>query len=339
MTDEPSPLLELDSVTKTFGSLRAVDGVSLAVRAGTTLGIVGESGCGKSTLARLVLGLERPTGGRLLFEGRPYPRAARRLRPIRRRIGFVFQDPYDSLDPRFTIRKLLDEPLRAHGLPRDDERLRGLLRDTGMEGVSLDAYPAELSGGQRQRIGVARALAAEPDLVVCDEPTSALDVSVQAQILNLLLDLQERRGLTYLFISHDLEVVRRMSDEIVVMYAGAVMEHGPTARVTAAPRHPYTQMLLAALPAARPAERRPERLAAAAADPPTGERPVAAAAPEVTASTCPFAPRCPRNQARCWSERPPLAPVGDHLAACHYPVTDEREPGAAVPGNPRPAHA
>jgi ABC-type glutathione transport system ATPase component len=247
-----APLLELEGVRKEFGPLRAVDDVSLTVTAATTVGVVGESGCGKSTLARLVLGLERPSAGRLRFAGQPYPRGARRLRPIRRRIGFVFQDPYDSLDPRFTIRKLLDEPLRAHRLPRGDDRLLELLRDVGMDGVSLDAYPAELSGGQRQRIGIARALAPDPDLVVCDEPTSALDVSVQAQILNLLLDLQRDRGFAYLFISHDLEVVRRMSDELVVMQAGAIVERGPAAAVCAAPQHEYTRTLLAAAPTGEP---------------------------------------------------------------------------------------
>src|SRR4051794_39272681 len=233
---EPAALLELDGVSKSFGAVTAVDGVSLTLERGRTLGVVGESGCGKSTLARLILGLERPSAGELRFEGRPYPRAARALRPLRRRVTMVFQDPYDSLDPRFRLRSLIDEPLRAHGLPRDDARLHSLLESVGMGGADLDTFAVEYSGGQRQRIGIARALACEPDLVVCDEPTSALDVSVQAQILNLLLDLQRERGLAYLFISHDLEVVRRVSDEVAVMYAGAVVERGPTVDVTANPQ-------------------------------------------------------------------------------------------------------
>jgi ABC-type glutathione transport system ATPase component len=247
-----APILELEDVSKSFGGTVALDGVSLALRPGRTLGVVGESGCGKTTLARVIMGLEPPDRGTLRFAGAPYPR---RLRSLRRRVTMVFQDPYDSLDPRFTVRSLLDEPLRAHGLPRDDERLQALLESVGMAGADLDAYPAEYSGGQRQRLGIARALAPEPDVVVCDEPTSALDVSVQAQILNLLLDLQRGRDLAYLFISHDLEVVRRVSDEIAVMYAGRVVEQGPARELTANPQHAYSRQLLAAVPAAHPASR------------------------------------------------------------------------------------
>jgi ABC-type glutathione transport system ATPase component len=253
---DPAPIVELDRVSKTFGAVVALDEVSLALVPGRTLGVVGESGCGKSTLARVIMGLERPTGGQVRFRGRAYPRRPRGLRELRRRVTMVFQDPYDSLDPRFTLRKLLDEPLRAHRLPRDDARLRALLESVGMGGADLGSYATEYSGGQRQRIGIARALAPEPDLVICDEPTSALDVSVQAQILNLLLDLQRERGLGYLFISHDLEVVRRVSDEVAVMCAGEVVERGPAADVTAHPQHPYTQRLLAAVPVVHPSERR-----------------------------------------------------------------------------------
>jgi ABC-type glutathione transport system ATPase component len=249
------PLLEVDGLSKSYGPTAALDGVSLALRPGRTLGVVGESGCGKTTLARVILGLERPSAGHVRFAGQPYPRRRAGLRALRRRVTMVFQDPYDSLDPRFTLRSLLDEPLRAHGLPRDDDRLNALLESVGMGGADLGSYPAEYSGGQRQRIGIARALAPEPDLVVCDEPTSALDVSVEAQILNLLLELQSERGLAYLFISHDLEVVRRMSDEIAVMHAGRVVEHGPAAEVTSNPQDPYARQLLAAVPASHPARR------------------------------------------------------------------------------------
>jgi ABC-type glutathione transport system ATPase component len=255
MSEAEPPLLELEGVRQRFGRTLALDDVSLAVRAGTTLGVVGESGSGKTTVARVVVGLERPREGVVRFRGSPYPRGGRDLRRLRRQVAMIFQDPYDSLDPRFTLRHLIDEPLRAQGLPRGDDRLAELLRSVGMEGASLDSYPAEYSGGQRQRIGIARALASEPDLLVCDEPTSALDVSVQAQILNLLLDLQRERGLTYLFISHDLDVVRRMSDELVVMHQGRVIESGPTATVCEEPSHPHTRALLGAAPVAHPAQR------------------------------------------------------------------------------------
>jgi ABC-type glutathione transport system ATPase component len=250
------PLIELCDVHKHYRSVHALDGVSLSIMPGETLGMVGESGCGKSTVARLALGLERPTRGELRFRGRAYPKRTRRLKSVRRHIGIVFQDPYDSLDPRFTLQRIVDEPLRAHGLPHDPKRIAALLTSVGMEHAPLDSYPGEYSGGQRQRIGIARALALEPELVVCDEPTSALDVSVQAQILNLLLQLQRERGLAYLFISHDLEVVRRMSDRLAVIYAGQIVETGDAARITAAPRHPYTRTLLEAVPATRPSERR-----------------------------------------------------------------------------------
>jgi ABC-type glutathione transport system ATPase component len=272
MTDV-DPLLELRDVHKHYRSVRALRGVSIEIRPGETLGMVGESGSGKSTVGRLVLGLERPTSGSLQFAGRPYPRTARSLRAIRRRIGIVFQDPYDSLDPRFTLRQIIDEPLRTHGLRSGDDRIAELLTSVGMENADPDSHPTTYSGGQRQRIGIARALALEPDLIVCDEPTSALDVSVQAQILNLLLALQRERNLAYLFISHDLEVVRRMSDRIAVIREGEVVETGPAATVTAAPQHPYTRALLDAVPATRPSERHVDR--DDSADPPVAA-PVAA---------------------------------------------------------------
>lgn len=249
------PLLELCDVHKHYRSVRALRGVSIEIRPGETLGMVGESGSGKSTVGRIVLGLERPTSGALRFAGRPYPRTTRGMRAVRRRIGIVFQDPYDSLDPRFTLRQIIDEPLRTHGLPSGEARIAELLTSVGMENADPDSYPTTYSGGQRQRIGIARALALQPDLIVCDEPTSALDVSVQAQILNVLLTLQRERNLAYLFISHDLEVVRRMSDRIAVIREGEVVEAGSAAQVTSAPQHRYTRALLEAVPATRPSER------------------------------------------------------------------------------------
>ena len=309
---DAEPLIELHDVRKHYHSVRALDGVSLSIMPGETLGVVGESGCGKSTIARLAVGLERPTGGELRFRGKTYPKSTRGLKSVRRQLGIVFQDPYDSLDSRFTLRRIIDEPLRAHGLPHDREKIEELLTSVGMENAPLNSYPGEYSGGQRQRIGIARALALEPELVVCDEPTSALDVSVQAQILNLLLELQRERGLAYLFISHDLEVVRRMSDRLAVIYAGKIVETGQAAQLTANPTHPYTCALLDAVPATRPSERRTET-----------SKPLAElVSAEQTA--CPFAPRCPRRGEICVTEEPELEPRGDRLVACHFPVDGER---------------
>ncbi|WP_262508445.1 ATP-binding cassette domain-containing protein [Streptomyces spongiicola] len=245
-----TPIVELDAVSKRFGTHQALYEVSLTVAPGSTVGVVGESGSGKSTLARIVAGLERPDSGRVLVGGRPLPRGGRRLREARRGIGFVFQDPYASLDPRFTVEQIVGEPLRAHGLWREGgrERVLELLDAVGMGGVSPDSYPGEFSGGQRQRLCVARALAARPDLVICDEPTSALDVSVQAQILNLLQDLQDSLQVSYLFITHDLNVVRRIADEVVVVRDGRVREQGSARRVIGEPRDPYTRALLDAMP-------------------------------------------------------------------------------------------
>ncbi len=303
------PIVELRDVTRRYGSVIAVDGVSLAIHAGRTVGIVGESGCGKSTTARLILGLERPNGGSMRFRGAPYGRSARALRPVRRAVSMVFQDPYESLDPRFSVRELVAEPLRAHDLYRAGgaERVRELLASVGLGGIALDSHPGAYSGGQRQRIGIARALALDPELLVADEPTSALDVSVQAQILNLLLELQRTRGIGLVVISHDLHVVRRMSDEVVVMYAGAIVEHGPSVDVTARPLHPYTRALLDAIPGATPDAR---RLA-------TRARPTTGVASAATVG-CRFATRCPKAADVCRVERPPLA-VATHEVACHFP--------------------
>jgi len=304
-----APIVELVSVSKRYRNVRAVDDVSLALAPGRTVGVVGESGCGKSTTARLIMGLERTNGGELRFQGQPYGRSARALRPVRRAVGMIFQDPYESLDPRFSVREIVAEPLRAHGRWRQtgEKRVRDLLAQVGLEGAALDSHPGEYSGGQRQRLGIARALALDPELVICDEPTSALDVSVQAQILNLLLELQRERGLGLLVISHDLHVVRRMSDEVIVMYAGAVMERGPADVVSARPRHPYTRALLDAIPASTPRERRLAQR----------ERTVDGIA-SAALTGCPFSTRCPKVQDVCRSERPALE--GDPQAvACHFP--------------------
>jgi oligopeptide/dipeptide ABC transporter ATP-binding protein len=301
------PLVELVEVTKRFGQVRAVDRMTLSIRPGRTLGMVGESGCGKSTVARLALGLERPTAGTLRFDGQPYPRSDRQLRAVRRHLAMVFQDPYESLDPRLTIGEIVAEPLRAHGLWRTGgtERVRELLDAVGLPGSDLDSRPDHYSGGGRQRIGIARALACSPRLVVCDEPTSALDVSIQAQIINLLLGLQQEHGLAYLFISHDLDVVRRVSDEVAVVYAGAVMEEGPTEAVSSDPLHPYTQALLSAVAGLSPDERR------------LGRRIQLGEERQTAPEACPFASRCPAVHDAC-STRPQLKDLGNgRRVACH----------------------
>jgi oligopeptide/dipeptide ABC transporter ATP-binding protein len=313
---DTAPLIEFVDVTKRFGHVRAVDGMSFAIRPGRTLGMVGESGCGKSTVARLVLGLEHATGGTLRFDGRPYPESDRGLRELRGQVAMVFQDPYESLDPRLSLREIVAEPLKAHGMWRGSGpgRVRELLDAAGLPGADLGSRPGDYSGGGRQRIGIARALASRPRLVVCDEPTSALDVSIQAQIINLLLWLQAEHGLAYLFISHDLDVVRRVSDDVAVVYAGAIMEEGPTAAVSADPRHPYTQALLSAVAGLSPDQRRLDRRIR------LGEE--RAAAPE----GCPFAGRCPAVHDAC-SARPPLQDIGGgRRVACHL----------VSPGKPTP---
>ena len=302
------PIVELERVTKRFGGVTAVDEVSLALHPGRTLGVVGESGCGKSTTARLIVGLERPSTGELRFNGAPYGRSGRTLRAARKAIGMIFQDPYESLDARFTVGDVVAEPLDTHGVRRGErtDRVRELLDSVGMSGIDAGAYPAQFSGGQRQRIGIARALALDPELVVCDEPTSALDVSVQAQILNLLLELQRERGVGLLVISHDLHVVRRMSDEVAVMYAGMVVEQGPAEAVTRSPRHPYTRALLDAIPGTSPAERRLR-------DRPRAAEGIASAA----AAGCPYSTRCPLATDVCRAEKPALE-GDDHRVACHH---------------------
>lgn len=251
-------VIALHAVTKRFGSRVALDGVSWALREGQTLGLVGESGSGKSTCVRLALALERPTTGALTFRGEEYPKRGRALKAIRQQVGFVLQDPYDSLDPKMTLREIVAEPIRTHRSvqARDiEQRVRALLDSVGLPEATLDSHPANYSGGGRQRIAIARALALDPSVLLCDEPTASLDVSVQAQILNLLLEARRHRNLSLLFVSHDLDLISRIADDVVVMRAGRVVESGPVAELIEAPRHPYTKALLASTPVDHPASR------------------------------------------------------------------------------------
>lgn len=295
-------------------ALHAVSGVDLAVYEGETLALVGESGCGKSTLGRLLLGLLPPTQGQVFFDGQDLaalPPA--RLRALRRQMQLVFQDTAAALNPRWTVGQSLAEPLRIHNLcPRGEYAARGaaLLTQVGLAPDLLDRYPHQLSGGQRQRVGLARALALSPRLVVCDEPVSALDVSVQAQMLNLLADLQASQGLTYVLISHDLGVVRHSADRVCVMFLGRVCEVGPTQALFSAPRHPYTKFLLDSVP-------RPDPTRRGESGPPlAGEIP----SPVHPPSGCRFRTRCPYAQDICAQTVPPLTGAGDHQAACHFPL-------------------
>ncbi|BBE71751.1 ABC transporter ATP-binding protein [Oharaeibacter diazotrophicus] len=327
MTDTAvRPLLEARNLTKRYvvgrsfvpGSGRtvhAVENVSLAVRRGDTLGLVGESGSGKSTLGRCLTRLYDVTAGEILFDGVDIARAdGRALAPVRRRMQMIFQDPSASLNPRRTVRDLIGEPLAVHGLrPRREipARLDELMDLVGLPAAYLDRYPHEFSGGQRQRIGIARALAVEPELIVADEPVSALDVSVQAQIVNLFADLRERLGLTYVFIAHDLGVVRQVADRVAVMYLGGIVETGDTTAVFGAPAHPYTEALVSAIPQARRAKGpvRPRILL-------QGDLPSPLAPPP----GCAFSTRCPKAFDRCRTDRPALTPRADGRAvACHLP--------------------
>ncbi|HEY1333565.1 MAG TPA: oligopeptide/dipeptide ABC transporter ATP-binding protein [Myxococcaceae bacterium] len=306
---------------KQIASVKAVDGVSFSVKQGETLGVVGESGCGKTTLGRLLVGLEVPSAGEIRLRGQPLEGGAHaRPRALQRRIQMVFQDPYASLDPRWRVRDIVTEPsagaLSASGRR---ERAAQLLRQVGLSDGDLDKYPHQFSGGQRQRVTIARALCAEPELVVCDEPTSALDVSVQAQVLNLLKETQARLGLSLVFISHDLAVISHVSTSVAVMYLGRVVEWAPRAVLFAAPAHPYTRALLETIPdVSRPGRRR-------AAIP--GEVPSALAPPP----GCAFHPRCPLAEPRCRVERPELRRLVDgSLVACH--VVSERGAPAGTRG-------
>jgi peptide/nickel transport system ATP-binding protein len=291
--------------------LHAVDGVSFEIGKGQTLALVGESGCGKSTVARLLVGLYQPTRGGLTFDGQDAHAAFRtpQGRHLRRRIQMIFQDPYASLNPRWTVEDIVGEPLKEHGIITDEaqleQRVGELLKSVGLSPLDMAKYPHQFSGGQRQRISIARALATQPEFLVCDEPTSALDVSVQAQVLNIMKDLQRQRGLTYLFISHNLAVVRHVSDQVGVMYLGRLVELSGKQQLFGNPRHPYTRMLLDAIPKMRDTGR--------SRTPVQGEVPNPLNPP----AGCAFHPRCPYANARCKSERPPLLEIQGVKVACH----------------------
>jgi oligopeptide/dipeptide ABC transporter ATP-binding protein len=290
--------------------VHAVDGVSFKVEAGKTLALVGESGSGKSTVGRLVLRLIEPTSGRVRFDGQEvFALDATGTRAYRRKAQLVFQDPYASLNPRMTVADILGEPVALHGIvppAQRAQRVAELMKMVGLEPRFAPRYPHEFSGGQRQRIVIARALAVEPKLIVCDEPVSALDVSIRSQVLNLLRDLQQRLGLAYIFISHDLAVVKHIADRVAVMYLGRIVETAPTEELFAAPRHPYTQALLSAIPVPRPRARRDRTILA-------GDVP----SPINPPSGCHLHLRCPHAIERCKVERPALVAKGDHATACH----------------------
>jgi peptide/nickel transport system ATP-binding protein len=338
MADAAAPLLRLDDLARWFEVsppllerlierserrwLKAVDGVSFSIKRGETFSLVGESGCGKSTVARVVVGLYGPTRGKVEFDGVNIADPASRADKVRRRMQMIFQDPFASLNPRWRVRDIIAEPIRAHGLAATRAEIRTrvdeLLMQVKLSPIDGEKYPHEFSGGQRQRISIARALASNPQFLVCDEPTSALDVSVQAQILNLMKDLQRQLGLTYLFISHNLAVVYHISDRVGVMYLGRLVEVADAASLFAAPNHPYTRLLLETIPDMAMSGRRREPVAGevpSPLDPPPG---------------CAFHPRCPFANERCRAERPALRAHEGALVACHA-VEENRLPPPTPP--------
>jgi peptide/nickel transport system ATP-binding protein len=342
-TNGAGPLVEVEDLKVYFpiksgvlldrhiGDIRAVDDVSLTINRGETVGLVGESGCGKSTVGRTILRLYEPTDGRIVFDGQDISRlGANELRPLRRRMQMVFQDPYASLNPRHSVGRIVGEPLRSHGLAsrrEADARVRDLLQTVGLPADAAGRYPHEFSGGQRQRIGLARALAVNPDFIVADEPVSALDVSIQAQIINLLETLQEEFELTYLFIAHDLAVVRHISDRIAVMYLGWIVEVSSAAELYDNPLHPYTISLLSAVPIPDPVvEKQRESILL------TGDLPSPANPPKA----CRFHTRCPFVQpTRCRDEVPPLRKLSTgHEVACHW--AEEIKEGRITPHEREP---
>jgi oligopeptide/dipeptide ABC transporter ATP-binding protein len=338
--DARQPLVRVSGVKKYFpitqgiifqrevGRVHAVDGVDLEVFPGETLGIVGETGCGKSTLARLICRLLPVTEGRIEFDGNDITELkGNPLRLLRREIQMIFQDPYSSLNPRKRVGGIIGDPFEIHGLAEGKElkkRVQDLMEVVGLNPEHYNRFPAEFSGGQRQRIGVARALALRPKLIICDEPVSALDVSIQAQVINLLEDLQNEFKLTYIFIAHDLSVVRHVSDRVAVMYLGKVVELADAGRLYAEPKHPYSGALLSAVPVADPDLVRDRKRVILIGDVPS---------PIDPPSGCRFHPRCPKAQQRCVDEEPRLEPkASGDLAACHFPLEPGEDLTAAKPG-------
>ena len=317
MENEQRVLLRGEGLVKEFPAghnrVHAVSDVDITVYQGETLGLVGESGCGKSTLGRLILGLLRPTAGKLWFEENELTAMSPgEFRKVRKDIQCIFQDPYASLDPRLSIANSIMEPLTINGVGSRQEKQRKveeLLRTVGIPVEYKNRFPHQFSGGQRQRVGIARALALNPKLIVCDEPVSALDVSIQAQVLNLLADLQEKMGLTYLFISHDLNVVRRISNRVCIMYLGVICESGATEEIFAHPRHPYTSFLLSAVPVTDPSDRQGKKLI-------SGELPSPIAPPP----GCRFHTRCPYATEECRRQVPKAVEEDGRLIACHHPL-------------------